>query len=73
MDIGKEVREIEFEPLEAPAEQPVTPEPAPAEPEPVREPVPAGSVPVATGGAVSTHGGSRDESAESCNRGLVGV
>jgi len=45
MDIGEEKKEYIFEPLEAPAEQPVTPEPVPAEREPVpdADPVPVGS------------------------------
>ena len=36
MDIGEEKREITFEPLELPVEQPVTPEPVPV---PEEEPV----------------------------------
>lgn len=43
MDIGEEKKEYIFEPLEAPTEQPVTPEPVPAEPATTPEPIPAGS------------------------------
>jgi hypothetical protein len=45
-DIGKEVREVEFEPLTQPVS---VPEPAPAEPQREPEKVPAGS----SGGALS--------------------
>ena len=38
MDIGKEVKEVEFEPLEAPVELPAPVEPSPVE-APAEEPV----------------------------------
>lgn len=59
MDIGEEKKEITFEPVEAPAEQPVTPEPVPAEPVPDAEPVPVGSISLAgaTTGTTSVSSG----------------